>query len=137
MIMDEQQRQRLGIALKAKQINFREAVRATNAATGKNLNVGYVRELVRRAKGTKEILELICDANGISFDFVWHNRGGVHAAGSPPAPDAADDEYLTVSRGALKKAVIDACLWFGARLDDARAMAELVLTTLVGPKAHD
>jgi len=120
--MDEKQRQRLGVALEAKGLNMRKASLAPRDDTGNPLlGATYVRDLIERGRGTKENLELICVANGLSFEFVWDNRG------SPLSVDAPSEPTITISRNSLRSTMEDALRLAGCTPDQARSLASLVL----------
>ena len=89
------------------------------------LGATYVRDLIERGRGTKERLELICDATGISFDFVWNNRGAAVASADPGSePD------LIISSGFLRGAVEEALRLIGASLEESKVIAGLLLTKI-------
>src|ERR1017187_8259525 len=138
--MDQGIKDRFEKARIAKGIDWTEAARGViNPTNGRPIHKNYAREMIQKQdRGKVDVVEAMCLAKGISWEFVKNGTGPMlsdktQPAPRSPAPDALPT--LTIVRADLIDVLKWAFRYFDATDDEVAALTGGVLARIEGRRA--
>jgi len=116
--------------LTAKDASLRTKWR-TGRKVGRSLNATYLSQVLsQKARGALDVIEWVCEDNGLDFQHVKTDK----RSSSPKGPPAAAAAPLDFDR--LRFLIESALQVYGANPQQAVEMAKTVLSTWRGKQSH-